>query len=247
MLSAICMGGLAIGGQAAPANNDSMQRGFIRAAEHYDAGELDAAMKEYHTLMDNGQSSEALLYNIGNTYFRQHKFGKAILFYRRAWWMSPRDPDIKANMLLAIRNSGAVMPKMSLPLRVFTMRSRDEWLKLTILFYWCSAFLFGGYIVIRKHRQWLLNSALICFAVMIIGGTGLYCWIHLGNMNEAVVVQSGQEARSAPIPDSTARFVLPEGSIVRVLNNSGSWLHVESGGQKGWINKSVCAKVFLLH
>ena len=67
--------------------------------------------KDYHkaiTLYEDALKSEgvsaAILYNLGNTYYKAGNNGKAILCYERALMLDPNDNDIITNLNL-VRNN----------------------------------------------------------------------------------------------------------------------------------------------
>ena len=50
---------------------------------------------------DVNQTARILKANLGNAYFKSGQLGKAIAAYREAEQMSPRDPDVRANLRFA--------------------------------------------------------------------------------------------------------------------------------------------------
>jgi tetratricopeptide (TPR) repeat protein len=84
---------------AAPQQNgiDTM----AMAHQLYESGQYAKAAEAYQQLVDQGYSDAALFYNLGNAYFKQGDIGRAILNYRRAERLHPRDPDTRANLELA--------------------------------------------------------------------------------------------------------------------------------------------------
>ena len=70
------------------------------ANERYSRGEYSEAVQQYESLIGDGFRDSALYYNLGNAYSQQEDLGRAILNYLRAARLSPRDPDINANLVL---------------------------------------------------------------------------------------------------------------------------------------------------
>jgi hypothetical protein len=68
------------------------------------------ASRLYEEILASGFISWPVLYNLGNAEYRQGRLGRAILNYRRAERLAPRNADIKANLKQAkaqTRNSEA--------------------------------------------------------------------------------------------------------------------------------------------
>ena len=74
---------------------------FDQANQHFQAGNFAGAAEAYQAEINSGGASAALLYNLGNSQYRMGEFGRAILSYERARLLTPRDPDLLANLSLA--------------------------------------------------------------------------------------------------------------------------------------------------
>ena len=81
----------------APSPTDLM----AEANAQYERGEYADAAQQYEALIDSGYEDAALYYNLGNAYFKNGDLGRAVLNYLRAEELSPRDPDIRANLEFA--------------------------------------------------------------------------------------------------------------------------------------------------
>src|SRR3989442_2159968 len=98
---------------SALAHADDVSSGFDQANKLYEQGKFAEAAASYERILQGGQASAALYFNLGNALFKSGQTGLAILNYRRAEQLAPRDPDIRANLQFA-RNStmggGAARP-----------------------------------------------------------------------------------------------------------------------------------------
>ncbi len=61
-------------------------------------GRAGEAAEQYADLIDAGHASADLYYNLGNSHFQDGRLGEAILSWRRAALLAPRDGDIAANL-----------------------------------------------------------------------------------------------------------------------------------------------------
>lgn len=221
-----------------------LQQLFVDAGRAYDQGNEDEAISLYRKILDEGYVSAELLFNLGNAYFKRGDAGMAVLSYRRAWHLAPRDPDILANLRFALQSTGATGPFVNAAGRFFLELGRAEWIALAVAFFWLGSaglalvILFPG----RRAVTARLTGALAVLLVVSLSGAA--SWHLLDRYPEAVVLRPGQQALFAPLEGSTAHFALPQGSIVRVLETSGEWTKVASGKQTGWIPSSACAAVY---
>ena len=70
---------------------------FYEANFAYKEGEYAKAILVYEEVLQDGLESGSLYYNLGNSYFKDEKLGKAILNYERAKLFMPRDGDLVSN------------------------------------------------------------------------------------------------------------------------------------------------------
>ena len=80
-----------------PAATDLMAEANAR----YDREEYAEAAQLYESLVGDGYHDTALYYNLGNAHLGNGDLGRAVLNYLRAREVSPRDPDVWANLELA--------------------------------------------------------------------------------------------------------------------------------------------------
>jgi tetratricopeptide (TPR) repeat protein len=82
-------------------SDGSPTEAMLAANQNYEAGQFAEAVAGYEALIKSGLQDGVLYYNLGNAYFKQGDLGRAILNYRRAQRLDPRDPDIMANLNVA--------------------------------------------------------------------------------------------------------------------------------------------------
>ena len=57
---------------------------FAKANTAFAAGQFKSAIQQYQAVVQSGEWSANLFYDLGNAYFRDSDFGRAILNYERA-------------------------------------------------------------------------------------------------------------------------------------------------------------------
>jgi len=224
---------------------ERLNRVFEQAAEAYNAGEVEQAIALYRQLLERGYYSDALFFNLGNAYFKNGSPGRAILHYRRASYLSPRDPDIEANSQFALESAQAAAP--SLPLVEKTARSLGlpVWVALAVCGYWGAALAMGIALHRTSARTWVKRVLIVLAVVLACSITGIVQWVGLYRYPEAVVVGLEQEVLFAPLEGSTPHFSAPEGTVLRVLDDSEArWLKVRHGKKVGWIRRAECELVY---
>jgi hypothetical protein len=220
-----------------------LQQTFLEAGRAYDEGRVKDAIATYGQLVEQGYEAPELFFNLGNAWFKSGKAGQAVLNYRRAWYETPRDPDALANLRFALQGTGASGSSFPALVRALLRFNRREWTALAVIFYWTAAVALGVSLVARRRREWVLRVAAVSAALLVLSLSGIGSWWSLTLRPEAVVLEPGQQALFAPLEGSTPHFALPEGSIVRVAEESGDWLKVISGKQSGWARRAACGFV----
>ncbi|MCX6996779.1 MAG: hypothetical protein NTV49_06760 [Kiritimatiellaeota bacterium] len=229
------------GPDAAVASNEIFQK----AGRAYDAGRYGEAAGLYEQLIARGQGPMEVLFNLANARFREGHASAAVLGYRRAWYLAPRDADIRANLQFALDQTGATLPAVTLPARLLQQGSLREWSWLALAGFWLSAALTCG-LWLAARRRALLRGLLICsVAALLLGLAGAGYWAGLLRRPEAVVLQPTQ-ALFAPLANATEHFALLAGALVRIEQQSGDWLQIARGRQTGWIPRARCATVCAL-
>ena len=220
-----------------------LQQIFLEASQAYDANRPADAAALYGKLVDEGYKSKELYYNLGNAYFKIGKLGLAVVNYRRALQMAPRDPDIQANLRFALQSTSASTPNYSAVTRLLFKLSLPEWILLAVFAYWTSAIVLAVLLVLRNHRIVLARALTALLALLILSVAGILNMCITHRAPELVVVEPRQQALYAPLEGSKAHFALPEGSIVRMEEQSGTWLKVTTGQQSGYVQSKACTPV----
>ncbi|MBT8264093.1 MAG: tetratricopeptide repeat protein, partial [Muriicola sp.] len=74
---------------------------FENATTAYNKGNYEAAIQNYLEILENGEHSAILYYNLGNAYYKLNKIGPSIYYYEKALLLDPNDTEIKQNLAFA--------------------------------------------------------------------------------------------------------------------------------------------------
>ncbi len=237
------LGCLAFAAPAQETNAGDPGAVFAAAARAYDAGRLDECIGLYARLAATGNVPMEVHFNLGNAWFRKGNLGRAVLEYRRAWRIAPRDPDIAANLRFALQAAGATPPEPTLMHRLLQRLSDTRWAIVLWSAYGLASVLAGALILRRGRGPWLWRGLVTTLVVLAAAGAGRAEWRGFARRPEAVVLAAGCRALFAPLPDATVHFALPPGSIVRMEERQGDWLKVDLNGRAGWIEAAACERV----
>lgn len=221
---------------------------FVKATEAYRQGDYKEAIHLYEEILATGLESGPLYYNLGNSYFKEKRLGKAIVNYERAKRLIPRDSDLSANdeYAFSLVKSYEGMQKLSFLQRIlerycnyFTVNELTIIL-MSILFIMGTVHLLGLYlrwpkkaciyIIVTLSVFWILNIGIITQRIKDEKGF-------------AVVIET-TEAKFEPYLEATTHFELPEGSKIKILKKEGEWLKVKRlDGKVGWSIRGKVEKI----
>lgn len=230
-------------GYGAPA--PGVQPQFREAGRAYAEGRMPDAVQLYEDLVRRGHAVMEVYFNLGNAHVKEGRIGPAVLNYRKAWRLAPRDPDIGANLRLALQAAGASEADLSGAEIVFTGVSEREWAAAAVVFWWATCLLLCLAVLLREGRWVLLPLAAGAGAVVVAALLGLWAWRGFERDPELVVLHDTQNALNAPLATAIPSFPLPEGSVVRAREHQGEWVRVSHGQLAGWIRRTATAPVLL--
>jgi tetratricopeptide (TPR) repeat protein len=233
----------------AAAGDDSARSLEDRGLKLYESGDYDGAVDAFNKVLAAGVDDPTVHYNLGNAYFKSGKLGFAILHYRRALELAPRDGDIRANLEYArFLARDSVDPQAATDTRVRDWLDRvtpDEMARLASLL-WILA---GVVLVVWQLRRdagraWRRVGTALLVLWLVAIGTATLVWHRLETLNEAVVLAHEATVRNGPGGTFDTAFVLHEGAEVVVEGERGSWTEVSLPGDlRGWIANDAIGRL----
>ncbi|MFH1861966.1 MAG: tetratricopeptide repeat protein [bacterium] len=228
-----------------PAPPAALQAKLQEVETLYRTGDYQDAIAICEQALQQGWSSGAIHYNVGDCYYKIEEYGRAILHYERARRFWGDDPDLIANLQLAnMRIADRVTP---LP-RFFVIRffeamggilSVRGWAILFIVTLWALLFcLIALYYVnkpsVRRGFAYLLVT--LCLALVLAGIFFTHQKVQQDRRLEAIVLARQASVLSAPENESTELFALHEGTKVRILRHISGWAEIQlADGKQGWM------------
>jgi tetratricopeptide (TPR) repeat protein len=221
----------------------------LKAANQlYDAGKFSDAIAGYEKIEPK---TATLFFNLGNACFREGQIGKAVLNFERARRLSPRDPDILANLKFAQQKLG--VDELNAPTKAWQRflrsaidsRTPGEWRAFELTGIWLAALAIGLSLWLHRARTALMVVSVAAFAWSAAAAAALsYQAVGERAAPKAIILAKETAARFAPLPDATIHFKLGEGTAVSIYEDRGEWLYVErADGQQGWVKRDALARI----
>ncbi len=210
---------------------------FEDANQQFRSGDFAGAAAAYEKILESEGPRATVYYNLGNSYQQLKQYGPAILAYERARLLTPRDPDLLANLALARKAATAFEETGLHPWldAVVNRLSRNEWSWLvagSALFLGVLAVLAGA---TKLPRRGVLISASVAGLLIAAAGTALY--LRRGETVRGIVLSEGATVRLSPFEKAESLGTPGPGRIVRLGAKNGDFQYIEVPGAslKGWL------------
>lgn len=221
---------------------------FQTGVDLYQKGSYPEAAAEFGRLAASGAESAAVYYNLANSWLKAGQIGKGAWAIERAFWLDPRDEDIRFNRALlraslgenAVPDEGVLEPVRRVLDYVRTAEIELA-LRLSTLFLVLGLL---GFAYLRSFRPLFATFFWIVFLISIpVWGAGALRWSDV-RFPAAVIQEKEVFVRYGPGESNSKSYPLQEGARVRISKQSGDWFLVRlANGRSGWIPKSAVLKV----
>ena len=212
---------------------------FDAANKLYYGGKFSEAIAAYENILYSGQKSVALYYNLGNAYFKNGQIGKAIAVYREAEKITPRDPDIRANLQFARNQIQGPTLALGRGQRVLGKLTLNEWTLLAAAALWLCFLI----LALREWRPSLKRPVRLYLSAAAIATVLLFAcvassWLENRSTRTAIVISRDVPVRRGPLEESAASFTVHDGAELRVLDQNNDWFQVSSDSSRvGWLRR----------
>jgi len=224
------------------------QASFDKANELYKQDKFEEAIQAYEQILENGQDSVELYYNLGNAYYKLNKIAPAIYNYEKALLLQPNNSDVKNNLKFAqnmMIDSFSEVPKVGFSNWVSGFTSvyhYDIWANIAIGFSFLVMLSFVGYYFISRMalKRTFFGLALLFLACSVLSVIiASFEKNQTENYNPAIVFSESVAVKSEPNANSSNAALIHEGTKVYVLESLDDYYKVElPNGMSGWLLKN---------
>lgn len=245
----LLIGVLVLGGPFA--FSDETRETFSLANQRYAEGRYEEAVSLYETLIEGGAASAPLYYNLGNTYFKLGRIGKAILNYERARRLSPQEEGLLANLSYVknlVEQAQPVEEHRILERAFLTLRDSLSATGWTLCLSVCYNVLFLILLLaiffqgVRKRVVfWTWILAIVTAGSALMASTKISAEV---SVKEGIVIQQVAEIRYSPSEKGAVAFQLKEGIRTQILRCDGDWCYIRLTGDKiGWVARPAIEEI----
>ncbi|WP_046743308.1 tetratricopeptide repeat protein [Kordia zhangzhouensis] len=218
---------------------------FEEANKAYNEGNYPEAITKYQSILETGNHSAAIYYNLGNAYYKSSEIGPSIYYFEKALQLAPNDTDIQNNLAFAKNMTiDAIEPLPKTQLSKFVNNITDvftynQWAWIAVFFAFLCVISFllyqFAYQSLKKRIYFLISG----IAFLFIIGTVAIAYHEYGEAQQdrpAIVFAAETIVKSEPNLRSQEVFTLHEGTKVQVLDTVSNWKKIRLiDGKTGWI------------
>ncbi len=206
----------------------------------------------YKQILENGDYSLALYYNLGNTHFKLNNSGLSRLYYEKALKLNGGDEEIINNLnLLKSRLKDEIEPVPAFFLLEVWRSSRSllvssSWFVLSMLFLWAgiAALVFNlfGSLELNRMKKVLVFIAFLFSLIFLIYSYSQFQFQK--NVQEAVILAESASLYEGADERAPTIRVLHEGTKVGILDGLQNWTKVVlEDGDIGWMKQEVLESI----
>ena len=223
----------------------SAQNDSLSATEYYNDGAYSKAVDNYQEILNNGEHSAALYYNLGNCYYKLNQIAPSIYYYEKALLLKPNDREVKNNLAFAQQMTlDAIEPLPESGISriynsVIGLLSFEQWayLAVVLVILFVLAYLFFYYLRYASHKRIAFTIALVSVIMACI--SVVFAFFQRDNYLDdkpAIVFAPETRVMSEPNNRSSEVFVLHEGTKVSVIDELEDYNRISlADGKSGWI------------
>lgn len=226
---------------------------FEAANEAYASGNYREAVEKYEQILRNGETSAALHYNLGNSYYKLNRVAPSIYHYEKALQLAPGDDDIRNNLTFAKTMAvDAIGEEEKAGFEgIFDTStaafSASGWGWIAIFCMLVFVVFFLVYYFSRKTvvKRILFIAGMFFLVLAITSAVIGYTKSNLQQESSYAIIFAEQvEVKSEPSPRAAEAFLLHEGAKVKITENFREWVEIElPNGSRGWVQQEDLKRI----
>ncbi|RLC48999.1 MAG: hypothetical protein DRH57_01020 [Candidatus Cloacimonadota bacterium] len=223
------------------------------ANELYKEQKYEQARDIYLQLVQKDVKNSKLFFNLGNTYFKLQKYGKARLYYEKARKLSPNDKDILYNIQFIKQYLTDKVPEEEDSFILKVLKKINNFFGINLVLW----VILGLFIILsvqliflilcRREKDVQLQKFLLSITAVIFMFSLFYGIVKLSyfQKNEfGVIISDTIDGYSGPGTDYKKTFTIHEGLKVSIEEEQDNWYLIKlPNGIGGWIEKSHLGKI----
>ncbi|SKB50007.1 SH3 domain-containing protein [Salegentibacter holothuriorum] len=226
---------------------------FEEANDAYANNDFETAINKYEKILENGETSVAVYYNLGNAHYKLNNVAPSIYYFEKALQLDPTDEDVQNNIEFArsmtiddipVNEETGLQKSINSFISTF---SYNTWAYLAIALSIVFVVLFLLYYFGRTSLQKRIFFGVAIF-VFLLGGISVFFAFQQQeiqfNNQFAIIFAEEAPIKNEPSQKGDATFSLHAGTKAKVLEDYQGWVKIElSNGTQGWIEDNYLRRL----
>lgn len=224
------------------AQNDAL---FSNATDAYNASDYNTAIENYLTIIETGQHSSELYFNLGNSYYKLNQIAPSIYYYEKALLLKPNDAEIINNLGYAQNmtlDAIELMPETGLSKiynDITSQLSFDQWGYAAVIFVILFVLLYIAFYYLENATQKRIAFITSLLSLILAVVSVVFAFLQYSDFQAdkpAIVFDNEIKVTSEPNKNSQTVFTLHEGTKLNVLEELKGYKKIRIvDGQTGWL------------
>jgi len=226
---------------------------FEEANDAYANDDFKTAITKYEKILENGETSIAVYYNLGNAHYKLNNVAPSIYYFEKALQLDPTDEDVQNNIEFArsmtiddipVNEESGFQKSINKFISTF---SYNTWAYISIVLSITFVILFLLYYFSRTSLQKRIFFGVAVFA-FLLGGISVFFAFQQQeiqfNNQFAIIFAEEAPVRNEPSQRGDAAFSLHAGTKTKVLEDYQEWVKIElPNGTQGWIENGYLKRL----
>ena len=222
---------------------------LLQSAEQYFLDQqYPMAVATYQSVIEKGEHSSSIYYNLGCAYFQQGQIGKSVLNFARANALDPTDADIQHNLELALaKTKDKIEPSDKFILvewldDLSSTQSSSQWAITALILFALTASAIILWLITERlslRKLGFFSGLITALAFLLSLACGSNALDREATTDAAVIMNNAVSVKSSPSNGGKDIFILHEGTEVEILQTLDTWSEVKlKDGNRGWLQTS---------
>lgn len=221
---------------------------FEAANNAYAEGNYEAAVTQYEQILENGKTSAALHYNLGNSYYKLNRIAPSIYHFEKALQLDPGNEDARNNLTFARNMAIDALGEEEDPgyWGIFDTStsafSASGWAWVAIF---CMLVFVVTFLVYYFSSKTLIKRLVFIgsmFFLVLAISSAVVGFLKQDLQEESsygIVFSDEVEVKGEPSVRAGEVFMLHEGAKVKITQNFQEWVEIElPNGSQGWMQEN---------
>lgn len=218
---------------------------FNSATTAYNDGDYNTAIENYLKIIEKGEHSAEIYFNLGNAYYKLNQIAPSVYYYEKALLLKPNDREILHNLSYAQNmtlDAFETLPQTEFAKfykSIISMFSFDQWSYIAIVFMFLFVLLYIAFKYFdysTRKRIAFIGSFVSLFMVAFAIVFAFLQYKEFNTTQPAIVFSDEIAIKSDPNINSQEVFRLHSGTKVNVLEELKDWRKISLvDGQTGWV------------